>query len=370
MTITEFRAEIPQSELDDLALRLSMTRWPNELPGTGWTRGVPLDYLKELADYWRTEFDWRAQEARLNEFPQYITEIDGQRIHFLHVRSASQNATPLLVLHGWPGSVLDFLEIIKPLSADFHLVIPSLPGFGFSTPLSRTGWDTQRTSAAFAELMQRLGYERYGIQAHDAGAGIAASMMGTYGTHVVGVHMNGPGPFPFAGPVALDGLTGKDLDRAERFNGFATRGLGYLHLQTTRPQTLGYSLTDSPAGQLAWIVEKFQEWTDPAVALPDDAVGRDALLAEVSLYWFTGSGASSAQFVYEAFNAEMAWSGGDGPFVPVGFAVFAGDYGVKSLTPGGEYVAHWTEYDRGGHFPAMEAPDLLVADIQSFFGSL
>jgi pimeloyl-ACP methyl ester carboxylesterase len=370
MTITEFRAEIPQSELDDLALRLCMTRWPNELPGTGWTRGVPLDYLKDLADYWRTEFDWREQEARLNAVPQYTTEIDGQRIHFLHVRSAREDATPLLLLHGWPGSVLDFLQIIPMLATDFHLVVPSLPGFGFSTPLSDTGWGTQRTSAAFAELMQRLGYTRYGIQAHDAGAGIAASMMGTHGSNIVGVHINGPGPFPFGGPVPVDGLTGKDLERAERFNEFATRGLGYLHLQTTRPQTIGYALIDSPAGQLAWVVEKFQEWTDPAVALPEDAIGRDTLLAQVSLYWFTGSGASSAQFLYEAFNAEMAWSGGDGPFVPVGFAVFAGDYGVKSLTPGGEYVAHWTEFDRGGHFPAMECPGLLAADILTFFGSV
>lgn len=367
--IRPFRIQIPQSDVDDLRRRLTDTRWPGEVAGVGWTRGVPLDYLKGLAEYWATGFDWRAQEARLNSFPQATTTIDGQEIHFIHVRSADPDAVPLLMVHGWPGSTVDFTEVIDALTTGddaFHLVIPSLPGFGFSTPVRERGWGTGRAAAAFGTLMERLGYDRYFAQAGDAGAGVVGALSRLHPERVIALHINGPSPMPFGPPLELDGLSEVDRDRAERFNAFQAKGMGYLQLQSTRPQTLGYALTDSPVGQLAWIVEKYHEWTDPAAELPEDAIDRDLLLTNVSLYWFTGSGASSAQFVYEGMNGDAAWGIAT---APTGFAVFAADMGIRGLyDPNGE-LAHWSEFDRGGHFPALETPDLLVADVRAWFRS-
>lgn len=299
--IRPFRIDIPQSDIDDLRDRLAMTRWAEDLPGVGWSRGVPAGYLKGLADYWRTGFDWRAQEAKLNELPQFTTEIDGQNIHFLHVRSPEADALPLILTHGWPCSIAEFVEVIGPLTdprahggdpADaFDVVAPSLPGFGFSTPARETGWGNLfRVAAAWAELMSRLGYERFAAQGGDVGAGVTAMLAMLAPDRMVGAHANGPTPYPFGPPVEVDGLSDADKLRAERFNRFQQDGMGYLHLQSTRPQTLAQSLTDSPVGQLAWIVEKFKEWTDPAAELPEDAVDRDQLLTNVSIYWFTGTG--------------------------------------------------------------------------------
>lgn len=387
--IHPFRIDVPQPELDDLHDRLARTRWPAQVPGVGWSRGVPVGYLRELAEYWRTTYDWRAQEARLNELPQFTTEVDGQTFHFLHVRSPEPDALPLVLNHGWPGSVAEFLGIIGPLTdprahggdpADaFHVVAPSLPGFGFSTPLAETGWGNLfRVSQAVAEVMRRLGYERYGTQGGDVGAGVAGMLPMVDPDRVAAVHVNGPAPYPFGPPIPLDGLSGADAVRAERFNAFQADGLGYLQIQATRPQTLAYALTDTPVGQLAWIVEKFREWTDPAADLPDDAVDRDQLLTNVSLYWFTGSGASSAHFVYEGMQAfrEFVQSdrGDDGdaaaappPAAPTAVAVFAGDNSVRTVLDPAGAMERWTEFDRGGHFAAMEAPDLLTADIRAFF---
>ncbi|MFC4589415.1 epoxide hydrolase family protein [Sphaerisporangium corydalis] len=383
--IRPFRIDIPQDALDDLRDRLARTRWPAELPGIGWTRGVPGAYLRELAGYWRTEFDWRAQEAALNEIPQFTTAIDGQDIHFLHVRSPEPDALPLVLTHGWPGSFVDFLKVIGPLTdpaahggdpADaFHLVIPSLPGFGFST-MTETGWGNLfRVAQAFAELTRRLGYERYGLQAGDVGAGVAGMLGAIEPERVVAVHVNGPGQYPFGPPVDPDGLGEADQARAARFNEFQASGLGYLHLQATRPQTLAYSLNDSPVGQLAWITEKYREWTDPAAELPDDAIDRDQLLTNVSVYWFAGAGASSANFVYEgmrAFREFVSRSGGEdfGPPPaprPTGYAVFAADDGIRSLVDPDGTAEHWSEFDRGGHFPAMEVPTLYTGDVRAFF---
>jgi len=394
--IRPFRIDVPQSDLDDLHDRLANTRWAEDLPGVGWSRGVPTGYLRELAGYWRTGFDWRAQEARLNEFPQFTTEIDGQNIHFLHVRSPEADALPLILTHGWPGSVAEFLEIIGPLTdprahggdpADaFHVVAPSLPGFGFSSPVRETGWgDLFRVAAAWAELMSRLGYERFAAQGGDVGAGVTGMLAMLAPDRVVGAHTNGPGPYPFGPPLEVDGLSDADTVRAERFNEFQRDGLGYLQLQSTRPQTLAHSLTDSPVGQLAWIVEKFKEWTDPAAELPEDAVDRDRLLTNVSIYWFTATGGSSAHITYEgmqAFRAFVEEHGGgstteDGDSaesdpttqlgVPTGVAVFAADNSIRSVIDPAESLVHWSEFDRGGHFAAMETPDLLVDDIRAFF---
>ncbi len=375
MDIKDFRIDIPQADLDDLHTRLANTRWPAELPGIGWERGVPLEYLRQLADYWRTGFDWRAQEAKLNELPQFVTEIDGQDIHFVHVRSANPDALPLILLHGWPGSFVELVNLVQPLGADFHVVIPSLPGFGFSTPLRETGWGNLfRVAGAFAELMSRLGYERFGAHGGDVGSGVAGMLPMVAPGRVVATHITGPAAYPFGPPIDPAGLSGLDLERAERFNRMQLDGLGYLHLQSTRPQTLAYSLTDSPAGQLAWIVEKFAEWTDPATTLPQDAVDLDQLLTNISVYWFTRSGATSANFTYEGMQAYRAFveqSGEAGTIAagaaPMGVAVFAGDLTIRSLQDPTGTVTHWSEFDRGGHFPGLEVPDLLAGDLRAFF---
>jgi pimeloyl-ACP methyl ester carboxylesterase len=383
--IRPFRIEIPQTDLDDLLDRLARTRWPAQSPGAEWSRGVPLAYLKELVEHWAGRFDWRAQEAKLNEFPQFVTTIDGQDFHFLHVRSPEPDAVPLVLAHGWPGSFVDFLKVIGPLTdprahggdpADaFHLVIPSLPGFGFSTPVQGEGWGNLfRIAGAFGELMSRLGYERYALQGGDVGSGVLTMLAMIQPDRVIANHMNGPGAFPFGPALELDGLSDADRGRAERFNQFQADGLGYLHLQATRPQTLAYSLNDSPVGQLAWIVEKFREWTDPATELPQDAVDLDQLLTNVSIYWFTGAGASSAHITYEGMQAYRAIVAqqGDGGWAdapagpPTGVAVFAADHSIRSLHDPAGQIEHWSEFDSGGHFPAMEAPDLLVGDVRAF----
>ena len=382
--IRPFRIEIPQTDVDDLRDRLARTRWPDELPGVGWTRGVPLGYLRGLADHWRTGFDWREQEARLNRFPQFTTTIDGQRIHFLHVRSPEPDALPLIVTHGYPSSVVEFARTIGPLTdprahggdpADaFHVVAPSLPGFGFSTPVRETGWELTRTTRAFAELMRRLGYGRYGAQGGDIGAGVSGALGTTDPDHVVGIHVNTDptavsllGP-PIAPPEDLDALTDVERQRLERAIRMQAEGKGYLQVQSTRPQTLAYALTDSPAGQLAWIVEKFQEWVNPAAELPEQAVDRDQLLANVSVYWFTGTGTTAAQFIYEAAHGPAEW-GAQSP-APTGWAAFDADDSIRNMVDAERGIEHWSEFAEGGHFPSMEVPDLLVADVRRFFRGL
>jgi pimeloyl-ACP methyl ester carboxylesterase len=379
--IRPFQVAIPQADLEDLTDRLGRTRWPDELPGIGWSRGVPLGYLKELAAYWADGYDWRAQEARLNQFPQHTTTIDGQTIHFLHVRSPEPDALPLLVTHGYPSSVAEFLKIIGPLSdprahggdpADaFHVVAPSLPGFGFSVPLQQAGWESGRTARAWVELMGRLGYTRYGAHGGDIGAGVSGDLSGLDPERVVGAHVN-TDPTGLALldllPAELDGLSEAEAASHQRLRQYGQDGRGYLQIQGTRPQTLAYGLTDSPAGQLAWIVEKFKEWTDPANQLRDMTVDRDQLLTNGSLYWFTRSGAAAATFLYEAAHAMREW-GAPSP-APTGFAVFGeGSLMRRALDPEHK-VEHWSEFDRGGHFPAMEVPELLVGDIRSFFRRL
>jgi epoxide hydrolase len=383
-SIRPFRIDVPEADLDDLRDRLARTRWPDELPGVGWSRGVPLGYLKDLAGYWRDGYDWRGHEARLNQLPQFTTVVDGQPIHFLHVRSPEPDALPLIVTHGYPGSVVEFLDLVGPLTdpranggdpADaFHLVAPSLPGYGFSTPVREPGWAMGRTTRAWVELMARLGYDRYGGQGGDIGAGVTGMLANLDPGHVVGVHLNSD-PLAVAA-VALppgdqaDKAAVTDAHRAslEWMRQFQADGLGYLELQRTRPQTVAYALTDSPVGQLAWIVEKFREWTDPAADLPEDAVDRDQLLTNVSIYWFTGTGASAAQFLYETAHAQD-WPGPSD--VPQGWAVFAAadDLVRRLIDPDGR-IEHWSEFDRGGHFAAMEAPDLLVEDVRAFFRKL
>jgi epoxide hydrolase len=381
-TIRPFRIDIPQADLDDLRQRLHRTRWPDELPGVGWTRGVPLGYLKELAGYWADGYDWRKQEAALNEHPQFTTTIDGTGVHFLHVRSPQSDALPLVLTHGWPGSIVEFLNVIGPLTdpaahggdpADaFHLVIPSLPGHGFSGPTQQAGWTTNRVARAWAELMARLGYDRYGAQGGDWGAFVSPELGRLDPDHVVGVHLNaatfGFIPFGPVDPEELASFTGAEKARLERLSAStAGPGNGYFEVQAQRPQTIGYALTDSPVGQLAWIVERFKEWSHTA-EVPEDAVDRDQLLTNVMLYWLTGTANSSARLYYE--NIHAGFVALQPVTVPVGVAVFAEDYAIRRYGERGHHIVHWTDFDRGGHFAAMEAPDLLVGDVRSFFRGL
>ena len=394
--IRPFRIDIPQADLDDLRDRLTRTRWASELDidytgavQTGplppeWEYGVPLAYVRRLVGQWLTTYDWRKWEERLNSYPQFVTEIDGQNVHFFHVRSADPNAIPLVLTHGWPNTSLEYFDLIEPLTNPrngeqaFHVVIPSVPGFGFSGPTKDRGWNRYRVAGAWAELMRRLGYERYGVHGTDVGAGVSGLLGMVDAGRVAGVHLTGTSAaMPFGPPVDPAGLSGLDRDRALRFNAFQADGLGYLHLQATRPQTLAYALTDSPVGQLAWMVEKFREWTDPAAELPEQAVDLDQLLAGVSVSWFTRAGASSAHGTYEGMQAYRAMverqaSGGGAPpegppGPPTGVAVFAADTGIRSLLDPAGTMEHWTEYDSGGHFPAMEVPELLTGDVRAFF---
>src|SRR5512132_1230408 len=326
--IRPFRIDISQADLDDLADRLAHTRWPDELPGAGWEAGVALGYLKELAAYWRTDYDWRAHEARLNQFPQFTTVIDGQNVHFLHVRSPEPGALPLIITHGWPGSVVEFMKIIGPLTdpaghggdpADaFHVVAPSLPGFGFSTPLAGPGWDTRRVAQAWAELMHRLGYPRYGAQGGDTGSVVSPELGRIDPDQVIGVHVNNLGTFPSGDPSELAGLTEADQARLALLETWGRDMSGYAIVQSTRPQTLSHALT-----------------------------------------------ASAARIYYE--GARTWGQARPKSPVPTAVAVFPGDTTIRPLAERDHNVVHWAEFSRGGHFAAMEAPDLLVSDVREFF---
>jgi epoxide hydrolase len=383
--IHPFKIAVPPADLDDLTERLARTRWAPELPGEDpWARGVPTAYLRELATYWLDDYDWRTQEARLNELPGFRTDIDGQRIHFLHVRSPEAAARPLMVVHGWPGSIVEFLDVIGPLtdpaahggdSADaFHVVVPSIPGFGWSSPLSGPGWTAERVATAFVELMARLGYQRYGVQGGDFGAIIAPAMGRHAPDAVAGVHVNAaiPGFVSFTPPSDEDlaTMTDAEKERLARMAHSTQEQMGYLHLQSTRPQTLAHALTDSPAGQLAWIVERFKEWTGDPAGLPEASVDRDQMLTNVMLYWLTATAGSAADLYYEITHD--ASGGGLGAEierspVPTGVAVFPQDIAIRRYAEASNTITHWSEFDRGGHFAAMEAPDLLVDDVRTFF---
>lgn len=382
--ITPFRIEVPQADLDDLNRRLDHTRWPTHWfkDESGWSRGVPTGYLRELAGYWRHHYDWRAAEARLNTYPQFVTEIDGATIHFLHVRSPEPDALPLIITHGFPDSFVQFEQLIGPLtnprahggdpSQAYHLVIPSIPGYGYSQPTGGLPWPFPRVAQAWTVLMARLGYDRYVTQGADLGMWISLLQADLDAEHVIGAHLNFLyTPPPDDDPTAMATLSTEEsaiMDKGVHFDAHLS---GFMKIQTTRPQTLGVALVDSPVGQLAWIVEKFYDWTD-SVKAPEDAVDRDQMLTNVTLYWLTRSGMSAAHFYCD--NAHMLpvrLPPAPPPTVtcPLGVAAFPADPGqavrrfAERLYPD---IAQWTEYDRGGHFPAMEVPGLLIDDLRNF----
>ncbi|SNR79434.1 epoxide hydrolase family protein [Actinomadura mexicana] len=375
--IRPFKLNIPQAALDDLAARLDITRWPDEAPVPNWTQGVPLAYLKDLAAYWRTGYDWREHEAELNRFPQFITTIDGTDIHFLHIRSPEPDAMPLLITHGWPGSIIEFLDVIGPLvdprshgaepGDAFDLVIPSIPGYSLSGPTPDTGWDVHRVARAWAELMRRLGYHRYGAQGGDWGHAITLELAAVACEQVTAIHLNTLLTLPPDDPAAAAELTTDDWARLNRMLQAEPEMSGYAKIQGTRPQTLAYALTDSPIGQLAWIVEKFMEWTDSARA-PEDAVSRDRLLTNVMLYWLTSTAGSSARHYWEAAHPSRVTPTGRSA-TPTGIAVFAADIArpVRRLAEKDHNIVHWSELPHGGHFAAMEQPGLFTTDVRAFF---
>ncbi|MFE3799014.1 epoxide hydrolase family protein [Nocardia tengchongensis] len=377
--ITPFRIDIPQTQLDDLRQRLDAARLPAPLPGDDWDTGVPVHWLRELVDHWRTGYDWRAAEAELNRYPQFLTEIEGQRVHFLHIRSAEPDAVPLLLTHGWPGSVAEFLDIIGPLTdprahggdpADaFHLVIPSLPGFGFSGPVADTGWTRARIGRVWAELMNRLGYERYGVQGGDIGGSVSPEVARSAPDKVFGVHVNGGTNLPPQSAVNdLDELTDLERDKMARIQAFMREEFGYIAIQSTRPQALAYGLVDSPVGQLAWIMDKFREWTHPRNVVPDKIIDRDRLLTNVMLYWLTGTAGSAAYVGYAQTGEWGAPAANSG--VPTGVIAFAHDVCIRRYCEESNTITRWVDVDRGGHFAAMEEPEILVGDIRECFRDL
>jgi pimeloyl-ACP methyl ester carboxylesterase len=378
--IKPFRIDIPQSTLDDLASRLQNSRLPAALPGDDWDTGVPVSWLAELVDYWRTEYDWRKAEAELNAYPQFTTTIDGQQIHFLHVKSPEPDALPLVLTHGWPGSIVEFLDLIGPLTdpvahggdaADaFHLVIPSLPGFGFSGPVSKSGWTRAQVGRTWAELMEQLGYDRYGVQGGDIGGAVSPEVARAAKDKVVGVHTNGGPNLP---PYPLDDaelqrLTPLEQDRIGRIGTFLRDEFGYIAIQSTRPQALAYGLTDSPVGQLAWIMDKFRAWTYPMETLPDQIIDRDRLLTNVMIYWLTGTAGSAA---YVGYAQEQAWGATrENSGVPTAALVLAHDVAIRRYSDKDNTITRWTDVDHGGHFAALEVPDLLITDVREFFRTL
>jgi pimeloyl-ACP methyl ester carboxylesterase len=378
--VAPFRIEIPQDALGDLRERLARTRWPEAETVTDWSQGVPLSYLRELCRYWADGYDWRATEKRLNSLPQFRTEIDGLGIHFVHVRSPHPEAFPLVITHGWPGSILEFLKVIGPLAdptayggeaADaFHLVCPSLPGYGFSDKPTQPGWGVDRIANAWAQLMARLGYQRYGAQGGDWGTSVSTRLGQHDPEHVAGIHLNPPLAAP--DPATFANLTEREHAALASLDHSAEWDSGYSQEHATRPQTIGYALVDSPAGLCAWIVEKFWTWTDCNGQL-ENVLTRDELLDNVMLYWLPGTGASSARLYWESIRQVNRWISGsteDTVAVPTGCSIYPKELQRPSRRWAAKRfldIRYWNELDKGGHFAAFEQPELFVNEARSFF---
>jgi pimeloyl-ACP methyl ester carboxylesterase len=378
--LTEFRIEIPDAALRDLRERLERTRWPEAETVEDWSQGVPLAYLRELCRYWAEQYDWRATEARLNALPQFRTEINGLGIHFLHVRSPHADALPLVITHGWPGSIVEFLKVLGPLTdptahggdaADaFHVVCPSLPGYGFSDKPARPGWGLERIAAAWAVLIARLGYERYGAQGTDWGTSISTSLAQQDSDHVVGIHLTPPLAPP--DPATFDDLTERERAALASLEHSAEWDSGYSREHATRPQTIGYALVDSPAALCAWIVEKFWAWTD-CDGHPENVLTRDELLDNVMLYWLPSAGASSVRLYWESIRQVNEWITGrvlDTVTVPTGCSIFPKELQRPSRRWAERRfldIRYWNEPERGGHFAAFEQPESYVNEVRSFF---
>lgn len=369
LTIRPFEVAIPQAALDDLQARLDNTRFATEVPGDDWTHGAPVSYLRDMVDYWRTSFDWRRQEARMNEFPHFLTEIDGQTIHFLHVRSAVEDATPIVLTHTYPGSFADFLDLIGPLTDPeahggraedaFHVVIPSLPGIGFSTPVVDQGWTMGRVAKTWDTLMRGLGYTSYGAHGSDGGSMVSRELAMLNPEGFLGAHVLQLFSFPSGDPAEFEAMTPADYAALE-FAGWFQTVNGYALMNASRPQTIAAALSDSPVGQLAYneLFENFGNGTS--------LLTRDQVLTQVSLYWLTNSSSGAVRYHYSEKSVEARVNDG-----PIGVTVFADDF--KSMRPFAERdntaIVSWTEQPRGGHFASMEVPDVLAAELRAFYAA-
>ena len=380
MAIRPFAIDVPDAVLEDLRVRLERTRFPDQLDGAGWDYGAELGYVNDLVTYWLEEFDWRAQERRLNEFDQYKTVIDGLDIHFIHQRSAEADALPLIITHGWPGSIAEFAKIIGPLTDPvahggqaedaFHVIAPSMPGYGFSDKPRSPGFGPEQIAETGAQLMARLGYDRYGVQGGDWGSIVSRWHAFNHPEHVVGLHLNMLVANPPSGvDDPTEGVPPEELERTRARQAFYTGDEnGYARIQATRPQTLGYALNDSPAGQAAWIVEKFRAWCDWS-GDPESIFTKDELLTNVMIYWVTQTATSSARLYYESGRAPRPMGRVE---VPTGAAIFPYELFIapRKWAEASYNIVHWTEMPRGGHFAAMEQPELFVDDLRTFFGGL
>ncbi|MBI1881240.1 MAG: epoxide hydrolase [Chloroflexi bacterium] len=368
MNIQPFSLNIAQAALDDLQDRLARMRWPDELPGVGWSYGVPLNYVRRLVDYWRNGYDWRKWEAKINAYPQFTTEIDGQNIHFLHVRSSEPDALPLILTHGWPGSFIEYFNTIDLLAnpgahggdpADaFHLVIPSVPGFGFSGPTHEPGWNPDRIARAWVELMHGLGYSRYGAVGNDWGSDISLQVGRFDPDHVVGVHVTQIFLFPSGDPAELANPKPEDIRALESLQWLKENLSAYDYLQREQPQTLAFALVDSPVGLLTWFAQIYR-----------DGVDDDFVLTNATLYWLTGTVASAARIYYEAAHAGHPT---EPTITPTGLAMFHNDFRTfRTLAERAhKNLIHWSEYDQGGHYAAHQVPNLFIGDVWKFFRSL
>jgi pimeloyl-ACP methyl ester carboxylesterase len=374
--VRPFTVAIPDSEIDDLRQRLARTRWPDPETVSDWSQGARLENTKELVQYWEHEYDWRRCESELNRFPQFLTEIDGLDIHFIHVKSKNPNAMPLILTHGWPGSIVEFLELIGPLTDpaafggnvedSFDVVVPSLPGFGFSGKPTATGWNVPRIAAAWAQLMKRLGYSNWAAQGGDWGSVITSALGAMQPEGLIGIHLNSPYAFPAQIPATLSTEEQHALDTLALYTGDMG---GANHLQGTKPETIGFALADSPAGQAAWIYDKFQSKTDNN-GLAEDALSADQILDAISLYWYTNTAASSARIYWENNGGSMA---GPTLTLPVAVTVFPRDIPLLPrswIEQTYTNLIHYGEADKGGHFAGLEQPEILISEIRTGLRSL
>lgn len=375
MDINPYQISVSDEVLEDLSYRLSKTRWPEKELVEDWSQGIPLSYVQEMCDYWLTSYDWRQREASLNRFDHFTAAVAGCDIHFIHQQSPHDEAIPLILSHGWPGSVVEFQKVIEPLTNPtdhggnaedaFHVVCPSLPGYGFSGKPPQAGWGVEKIADVFTELMGGLGYPRFGAQGGDWGSAITTAIGGRHPEKCLGIHLN----------MVMRGNRPKDREPTEEEHAALAAAAhyrdwdsGYSTQQGTRPQTLGYGLTDSPVGQLAWILEKFWAWTDNQ-GHPEDALSREEMLDNIMIYWVTKSATSSARLYWESFRSLRPAQVN----VPTGVAAFPREIipPVRSWSEGTYTdIRRWTKMPKGGHFAAFEQPELFVEDVRSFFSEI
>jgi pimeloyl-ACP methyl ester carboxylesterase len=380
MTIKPFKINVSDAQIQDLHERLAKTIMPSEIKGAGWNYGPTVAFVKDMTKHLLSEYDWRKHEAQINQYPQFITEIDGQSIHFLHIESQEKDATPLMLIHGWPGSIVEFLGIIDVLTNPvehggkaedaFHVVIPSLPGFGFSGPTTEAGWTADRTAAAFNALMRKLNYEHYGVQGGDAGAIVGPTMARLAPENVIGVHVNaatmGFIPMGQVDPAEMETFTDAEKARLGRLQNFMSQRFGFNMLQSTRPQSLAFAISDSPAGLLAWTSELFTDYGDNI-----NMVSKEAFLTNFMVYWFTSTAASSIRMYYEGAHDPNAWTPKENSGVPTAVAVFdEGDVAIRKYGEQGNHIVRWTEYAKGSHYAVLEVPEVWTKDVQAFFHDL